>query len=151
MKQDFAEHYKQVRARLNAGAQINKVAPIKNVAPKKPVEDYVMPAPVPEVPESKELIQRRRLRGCPLSIRRQGIVLPVLEEFDLTWEKLWEKDRRQALHNPRRKVWLKLWEDGMSLLQIGRYTRRDHSTVLHGLRSIKKTQSEEKACTTGTH
>ena len=145
MKQDFAEHYKQVRARLNAGVQIKKVAP------KKPIEDYVMPAPIPEVAESQELIQRRRLRGCPLSIRRQAIVLPVLEEFDLTWEKLWEKDRRQALQEPRRKVWLKLWEDGMSLLQIGRYTRRDHSTVLHGLRSIKKTQSEEKACTTGTH
>ena len=54
MKQDFAEHYKQVRARLNKGAQIKKVAP------PKPIEDYVMPRPQPEVSETEEQKQRRR-------------------------------------------------------------------------------------------
>lgn len=150
MKNDFAEHYKQVRARLNGGAQIKKVAPIKNVAPPKPIEDYVMPKPFPEVTETEEQKQRRRLKGCPLSMRRQGLILTVLEEFDTSWEKLWQKDRSRVLQEPRRKLWLKLWEDGMSLNQIGYYTQRDHTTVLHGLRSIKKTQSEEKTCTTAT-
>ena len=142
MKQDFAEHYKQVRARLNRGAQIKKI--------EKPrfVEDYVMPRPQPEVSETEEQKQRRRLKGCPLSMRRQALILPVLEEFDTTWETLWGKDRRAVMHTPRRKLWLKLWEDGMSIAQIGRFTQRDHTTVLHGLRSIKKAQSEEKICTT---
>jgi chromosomal replication initiation ATPase DnaA len=144
MKQDFAEHYKQVRARLNKGAQIKKVAP------PKPIEDYVMPRPQPEVSETEEQKQRRRLKGCPLSMRRQALILPVLEEFDLTWEKLWEKDRRAVLQEPRRKVWLKMWEDGMSLNQIGYYTQRDHTTVLWGLRVLKKAQSEGKTCTTAT-
>lgn len=142
---NWAEHYKAVRQRLNQAAQIKKVAP------KKPIEDYVMPRPLPEVSESVEQIQRRRLKGCPLSMRRQALVLPLLEEFDLTWERLWEKDRRAVMHKPRRKVWLKLWEDGMSIAQIGRMTQRDHTTVLWGLRAVKKEQSEEKACTTGTH
>ena len=144
MKQDFANHYKQVRARLNGGAQIKKI--------EKPrfVEDYVMPRPQPEASETEEQTRRKRLKGCLLSTRRQFIVLPILEEFDLTWEKLWEKDRRASMHAPRRKVWLKLWEDGMSISQIGRYTQRDHTTVLWGLRAIKKAQSEDKTCTTAT-
>lgn len=142
---NWTEHYKAVRQRLNKAAQIKKVAP------KKPIEDYVMPRPLPEVTESAEQIQRRRMKGCPLSMRRQAIVLPVLEEFDLTWERLWQKDRRAVMHIPRRQVWLKLWEDGMSMVQIGRMTQRDHTTVLWGLRAVKKEQSEEKACTTETH
>lgn len=142
---NWIEHYKAVRQRLNQAAQIKKAAP------KKPIEDYVMPIPLPEVSESEEQIQRRRMKGCPLSMRRQAIVLPVLEEFDLTWERLWQKDRRAVMHIPRRKVWLKLWEDGMSMVQIGRMTQRDHTTVLWGLRAVKKEQSEEKTCTTGTH
>lgn len=142
---NWIEHYKAVRQRLNQAAQIKKAAP------KKPIEDYVMPTPLPEVSESEEQIQRRRMKGCPLSMRRQAIVLPVLEEFDLTWERLWQKDRRAVMHIPRRKVWLKLWEDGMSMVQIGRMTQRDHTTVLWGLRAVKKEQSEEKACTTETH
>lgn len=141
---NFTEHYKQVRARLNMGAQIKKI--------EKPrfVDDYVMPAPQPEVQETQAISNARRLKGCPLSMRRQAIVLPVLEEFDMTWETLWAKDRRASMHAPRRKVWLKLWEDGMSIAQIGRFTRRDHTTVLWGLRALKKAQSEEKACTTAT-
>ena len=141
---NFTEHYKQVRARLNKGAQIKKI--------EKPrfVDDYVMPAPQPEASETQASSQARRLKGCPLSMRRQAIVLPVLEEFDMTWETLWAKDRRASMHAPRRKVWLKLWEDGMSIAQIGRFTRRDHTTVLWGLRALKKAQSEEKACTTAT-
>ena len=142
---NWTEHYKAVRQRLNQAAQI------KRATPKKPIEDYVMPIPLPEVSESEEQIQRRRMKGCPLSMRRQAIVLPVLEEFDLTWERLWQKDRRAVMHIPRRQVWLKLWEDGMSIAQIGRMTQRDHTTVLWGLRAVKKAQSEEKACTTGTH
>jgi hypothetical protein len=142
---NWTEHYRAVRARLN------KTAQIKKVAPPKPIEDYVMPRPLPEVPVSIEEQQRKRMKGCPLSLRRQGLVLPILEEFDMTWEKLWEKDRRAVLMEPRRKIWLKLWEDGMSIAQIGRFTQRDHTTVLWGLRAIKKAQSEEKICTTATH
>lgn len=146
MTTNWQEHYKAVRQRLNKAAQIKKVTP------PKPIEDYVMPRSMPEVPESIEQQQRRRMKGCPLSLRRQGIVLPILEEFDLTWEKLWAKDRRAMMHIPRRKIWLKLWEDGMSISQIGHMTQRDHTTVLWGLRAIKKLQSEEKTtCTTGTH
>jgi hypothetical protein len=141
---NWTEHYKQVRARLN------KTAQIKKVAPRKPIEDYVLPRPLPETPQSIEEQQRKRMKGCPLSLRRQGLVLPILEEFDMTWEKLWAKDRRAVLMTPRRKVWLKLWEDGMSISQIGQFTQRDHTTVLWGLRAIKKAQSEDKACTTAT-
>jgi hypothetical protein len=143
---NLINHYKAVRARLNSAP-----APaVKNVKAPKPVEDYVMPKPVPETPISVEDMQRRRLKNCPLSIRRKAIVLPILEEFDTTWEKLWAKDRRAVMHPPRRKVWLKLWEDGMSLPQIGRFTQRDHTTVLWGIRAIMKEKSEDKACTTAT-
>ena len=141
---NFAQHYKEVRARLNKGAQITKV--------KTPrfAEDYVMPRPQPEAGEKQISEEARLLKGCPLSMRRQALVLPVLQEFGITWEKLWAKDRRAMMHAPRRKVWLKLWEDGMSIAQIGTYTQRDHTTVLWGLRALKKAQSEEKACTTAT-
>lgn len=144
MNTNWQEHYKQVRARLNKSAQIKKVTP------PKPIDDYVMPRPLPEVPETQEQMQRKRLKGCPLSLRRQAIVLTILEEFDLTWETLWAKDRRAVMHAPRRKVWLKLWEDGMSISQIGRMTQRDHTTVLWGLRAVKKAQSEDNTCTTAT-
>jgi hypothetical protein len=140
---NWQEHYKAVRDRLNKKPQITRIKPPKHQ------EDYVMPDPQPE-PDTEEVKRKFRLRGCPLSTRRQFLVLPILEEFDLTWEKLWEKDRRAVLMIPRRKMWLKLWEDGMSLSQIGMYTRRDHSTVLHGIRTIKKAQSENKACITAT-
>lgn len=142
---NWQEHYKAVRARLNQKPQITKIKPPKHV------EDYVMPAPAPEVEESAEQVHKRRLKGCPLSMRRQALVLSVLEEFNMTWEELWAKDRSAKMHAPRRKVWMKLWEDGMSIAQIGRFTRRDHTTVLWGLRILKKQQSEEKVCTTGTH
>lgn len=142
---DWAEHYKQVRARLNGVANLTRVK-----KPKFADDDYVMPRPLPELPESVEQQKTRRMKGCPLSMRRQALVLPILEEFDMTWEQLWAKDRRALMHEPRRKLWLKLWEDGMSIAQIGRFTQRDHTTVLWGLRSIKKAQSEGKACTTAT-
>lgn len=142
---NWQAHYKAVRERLNR----KQTPKITKIEPPKHQEDYVLPAPEPEV-DRHEIMRRVRLRGCPLSTRRQCLILPVLEEFNLTWEKLWEKDKRALMHEPRRKVWLKLWEDGMSLSQIGSYTRRDHSTVLHGIRTIKKAQSEDKVCTTAT-
>lgn len=142
---NFAEHYKAVRARLNKGAQITKIKPPRFV------EDYVMPRPQPQTAETQLNEEKRLLKSCALSMRRQAIVLPILQEFDITWEKLWEPDRRHVMHAPRRKVWLALWEDGMSLNQIGQYTRRDHSTVIHGLRAVKKQQAEGKGkCTIAT-
>jgi hypothetical protein len=34
----------------------------------------------------------------------------------------------------RREIWRRLHDDGFSLAAIGRFTNRDHSTVIHGLR-----------------
>jgi hypothetical protein len=74
----------------------------------------------------------------PLYRRRMAdIAAAVALANDLTVTELKSADRTARIAWPRQEAMLAMQEEGFSLPQIGRFFKRDHTTVLHGVRAAK--------------
>jgi len=74
----------------------------------------------------------------PLYKRRMAdIVAAVALANDVTVAELKSDDRTRQISWPRQDAMLAMSEDGFSLKQIGLFFKRDHTTVLHGIRAAK--------------
>ena len=88
--------------------------------------------------EGSDMIERQQalLSGCELGRARKA-VWPVLDAYGLAWGTVIAPDRRPYMVRVRWEVYEALRKAGMSTPQIGRIVRRDHTTVLHGLRALE--------------
>lgn len=48
------------------------------------------------------------------------------------------KSRKAALCRVRERIWLQAHEAGFSSVQIGRVFKRDHTSILHGIRNARQ-------------
>jgi len=71
----------------------------------------------------RALTQRVRLYACIAAANHGTTIARVLGE---------SRARRETA--ARREVWRRLYDDGFSYAVIGRFTDRDHATVMHGLK-----------------
>lgn len=70
-------------------------------------------------------------------IRMRDIARAVAQENEITLDDILGTSRQRAVAWPRQTVMLLASEAGFSNPQIGRFLRRDHTTVLSGVRAAR--------------
>ena len=135
--EDWEQHYKDVRNRLNGiKAQPKK---IEIIIP--PAEILVLPEPPPPPP----LFSRDDMlitEGC-LRDRVRHIVLPILWKHKMTWRQLIGQCRTRPYVLLRREAWFALISNGYGFAETGRLCGRDHTTILHAVKQWKLNNGTE--------
>ena len=137
--EDWEQHYKDVRNRLNG------------IKPKpKQIEIIISPAEVPVLPEPeteplKPMFSRDDLlitEGC-LRDRVRYIVLPILHKHKMTWRQLIGQCRTKPHVMLRREAWFALVSNGYGIAETGRICNRDHTSILHAIKQWKLNNGTE--------
>lgn len=121
------QHYKAVRARIASGAFKPKAKYVPVVLERPPVmEPALAPEPIPDpLPRSSD--------------PRVNILRDCANEYGCTLQELMSASRKTRIMLARRKAMYLLWQRGtMSKAHIGRYLNKDHTTVIHAIRSYEK-------------
>jgi hypothetical protein len=121
--EQLTDHYKQVRARLNAGPPPPWQQP--QLAPPPPPE----PVPVPELPPAS-------FQYTMSAARR--IAQTALMPHGMTWTDAMGSSRTLPYTNARADVYKALRKHGWSLKKIAIFCGRDHTTVLNALHPKKE-------------
>ena len=127
---NLSDHYKAVRARLNAGAPPKSPEP-----PPKPPDPPPPPPPKPkplgpQMAEAHMIIANRLDQGAPVWLT---ILRDVCEKHNVTRDDLNSRRKTANLLPPRQEAYYRLREAGYSLKRIANLMGgRDHTTVLHG-------------------
>ena len=120
-QQTLSSHYKAVRARIaNPKCTLKTLAPMAALEAPEPA-----PGPQPDPPRSWDP-RVNILRGCA-------------NEYGCTVADIFSASRKQKIVFARRKsMWLLYQRRTMSKAHIGRFFNKDHTTVIHALRSYEK-------------
>jgi hypothetical protein len=122
----LSDHYKAVRARLNNGPPRAPVA----IAPPPPPEPE--PEPEPSVPEPAPLASFQYTMSAARRIARAALV-----PHGMTWTDAMGPSRTLPYTNARADVYKALRKHGWSLMKIGIYCGRDHTTIMNALQPKK--------------
>jgi len=118
----LTDHYKQVRARLNAG-------------PPPPWRQPVLPMPEPE-PQAPEPEPAPLTYQYTLSAARR-IAQAALVPHGMTWTDAMGPSRKLPYTRARADVYRALRKHGWSLQKIGIFCGRDHTTIMNALHPKK--------------
>jgi hypothetical protein len=118
---ELTTHYKQVRARLNAG-------------PPPPWRQPVLPPPPPPEPQAPEL-PPASFQYTMSAARR--IAQAALAPHGMTWTDAMGPSRTLPHTNARADVYKALRKHGWSLMKIGIFCGRDHTTIMNALHPRK--------------
>lgn len=123
--EDWEQHYKDVKIRLNGKPQPRKIA---------------LPIEIPQEEKPKvikfTLDDMLILQGCQRERVRQ-IVLPILRKHNMTWRQLVGQCRTRPHILLRREAWFALVSNGYGIAETGRLCGRDHTTILHAVKQWK--------------
>jgi len=119
----LSDHYKAVKARLNAGPP---PAPV-TIAPPPPPEPEPEPDP-PELPPASFQYTMSAARRIA-----QGALAP----HGMTWTDAMGPSRTLPFTHARADVYKALRKHGWSLKKIGLFCGRDHTTILNALQPKK--------------
>ena len=120
---ELTTHYKQVRARLNAG-------------PPPPWRQPVLPPPPPPEPQAPEPEPVLAYQYTMSAARR--IAQAALVAHKMTWSDAMSPARTLPYTNARKDVYQALRKHGWSLMKIGIFCGRDHTTVMNALHPKKE-------------
>ena len=145
---DLHNHYKNVRARLNAGPPVKLPAPEPEPEPEPIVE--VAPEPILPLAYLKPLPEADLMRGFMGSIETRLKIHPILEKHRITWREVCAKNQKAPFVKARTEIYIALNATGWSLKQIGNLVgKRDHTTVLNSIQRFVKsymTDAERDMC-----
>ena len=116
----LTDHYKQVRARLNAG-------------PPPPWRQPVLPMPEPEpqAPEPEPLTYQYTMSAA------RRIAQAALVPHGMTWTDAMGPSRTLPYTHARKAVYAALRTYGWSLKKIAIFCNRDHTTIMNALHPKK--------------
>jgi hypothetical protein len=117
----LTDHYKQVRARLNAGPP---PAPV-TIAPPPP------PEPEPQAPEPEPITFQYTLSAA------RRIAQAALAPHGMTWTDAMGPSRKLPYTRARADVYVALRKHGWSLKKIAMFCGRDHTTIMNALHPRK--------------
>jgi hypothetical protein len=121
----LSDHYKAVRARLNAGPAPRPVT----IAPPPPEPEPEPEPPVPELPPAS-------FQYTMSAARR--IAQTALVPHGMTWTDAMGPSRTLPYTNARADVYKALRKHGWSLKKIAIYCGRDHTTIMNALQPKKE-------------
>ena len=119
----LTDHYKQVRARLNAG-------------PPPPWRQPVLPMPEPEPPAPAHEPDPPAFQYTMSAARR--LAAAALTPHGMTWTDAMGPSRTLPYTRARRDVYIALRKHGWSLKKIALFCGRDHTTVMNALQQKEK-------------
>ena len=119
----LTDHYKQVRARLNAG-------------PPPPWRQPVLPAPEPE-PQAPAPEPDPPAFLYTMSAARR-IAVGALVSHGMTWTDAMGPSRKLPYTRARADVYVALRKHGWSLKKIALFCGRDHTTIMNALQPKKE-------------
>lgn len=90
-------------------------------------------------PKPFDILRLMQVQGEPASMRR--IALDVALGHRISVKSLTGRSRCPDLAHPRQEAMFRMRQAGFSLSQIGRFFRRDHTTVMHGVRAHEARQA----------
>jgi len=122
-------HYAAIKAKFNKASIPLRVVPPPPEPVHTPAPDHVLEA---EISRLQVLME-----GCRIPSRLRMLVLPMVEDCGIPWAMLVSPSRMEYLKGPRRKIWVMLQREGLSLPQIGKMFNRDHTTILHGINATR--------------
>lgn len=123
------QHYKAVRARITSGIMKPKTKYVSVVFELPPIIE-----PEPE-PIAEPVIPPLPRSSDP----RVNILRDCAHEYGCTLQELMSASRKTRIMLARRKAMYLLWQRGtMSKAHIGRFLNKDHTTVIHAIRSYEK-------------
>jgi hypothetical protein len=120
--EQLTDHYKAVRARLNAG-------------PPPPWRQPMLPMPEPE-PQAPEPEPAPLTYQYTLSAARR-IAQAALAPHGMTWTDAMGPSRKLPYTRARADVYVALRKHGWSLMKIAMFCGRDHTTVVNALHPKK--------------
>ena len=118
----LSDHYKQVRARLNGGPPRAPVA----IAPPPPE-----PEPEPLAPEPEPITFQYTMSAA------RRIAKAALVPHGMTWTEAMGPSRTLPYTAARAAVYKALRKHGWSLMKIGIFCGRDHTTIMNALHPRK--------------
>ena len=121
----LSDHYKAVRSRLNGGPPARRAAYV-SIAPPEPT-----PEPEPQAPEPAPPAYLYTLSAA------RRIAQAALVPHGMTWTDAMSPARTLPYVHARRDVYAALRKHGWSLMKIGIFCGRDHTTVLNALQPKK--------------
>ena len=146
--EELTAHYRDVRARLNAGppppwAQPQAPEPAAAPLPERVLEPGIEPDLTPRAfdewitPLPVEPVQIHPLAGVACSLETKDAIADVLRRHSLwrslTWEQVIAKDNSRARVHARAEIYVLLRERKWSYLQIAKLVSRDHTTVINSV------------------
>ena len=120
----LTDHYKQVRARLNAG-------------PPPPWRQPVLLAPEPE-PQAPEPEPEPVLAYQYTMSAARRIAVAALTPHGMTWTDAMGPSRKLPYVSARADVYVALRKHGWSLKKIALFCGRDHTTVMNALQQKER-------------
>lgn len=140
-KQELANHYKEVRARLWGAKPVVKTVENKPVVVK-------IESKVPFVRVFNLLDHYKLIYDNTSTVRRKKyaeIIKEVVKETGFPFLALVGNVRAKKLVLARHYLWWKIKEElpSIPIAEIGRRMDRDHTTILYGIRKHEKTMKEE--------
>lgn len=122
----LSDHYKAVRSRLNGGPPARPVA----IAPPPPEPE---PEPEPQAPEPE--LPPASFQYTMSAARR--IAVGALTPHGMTWTEAMGPSRSLPYTAARAAVYKALRKHGWSLMKIGIFCGRDHTTIMNALHPKK--------------
>jgi hypothetical protein len=123
----LSDHYKAVRARLNA-------KPLRPVAIAPPPPPEPEPEPEPPAPEPAPLAFQYTMSAA------RRIAQTALVPHGMTWTEAMGPSRTLPHTHARADVYKALRKHGWSLKKIGLFCGRDHTTVMNALQPKDRTK-----------
>jgi len=123
--EQLTDHYKQVRARLNAG-------------PPLPWRQPVLPMPEPPAPEPEPPVAELPPASFQYTMSAaRRIAQAALVPHGMTWTDAMSPARTLHYVHARKDVYKALRKHGWSLKKIAIFCNRDHTTVMNALNPKK--------------
>jgi len=118
----LSDHYKAVRARLNGGLPTRRAAYVSIAPP---------PEPEPPAPEPAPLAFQYTMSAA------KRIAQAALVPHGMTWTEAMGPSRTLPYTAARAAVYKALRKHGWSLMKIGIFCGRDHTTIMNALHPRK--------------
>ena len=126
--QDWAAHYREVRARISTPASLAR-------------KQAVCTSPQKTRIETRDAVLKRRMAeltyGLPqCSDDLRFSIQQILLAYNTSWLGIVGRSKFKDRHPPRRAITWMLHLRGWSTPQIGRFISRDHTTVVYSLQQV---------------
>jgi hypothetical protein len=136
-----------IAQKIEAGVPVSAIAKMLR-RPVETIRDGLPPrfreaarveqAPSTPTPASRQTVSAEQVKWRPMPPRAKAIVREVCDAYCVTFGEITGDSYVRAIAHARQDAFNRLADADFPLADIGRFFRRDHTTVLTGIRAYEK-------------